>query len=136
MYPSDKTFVRDCRCVKDDHQGKHNLRGFTTRHKPPASLKNRMATLQVTGYSLKKCALKSLWSSGTECYVQLKLRSTCKRVMERGTWEKTARDPKHTTSHLSNTVEVVLLWLKHLWLPLELAHLCSLMMPLLTAGAG
>ncbi len=70
-----------CMCVKSTikrrlHQSEY--RGFTTRCKPLVSLKNRKARLEFA-----KRHLKSLHSSGTTSYGQMRPRSTCTRVMGR-----------------------------------------------------
>ncbi len=70
-----------CMCVKVNNQEKTHqseYRGFTTRCKPLVSLKNRKARLEFA-----KRHLKSLHSSGTTSYGQMRPRSTCTRVMGR-----------------------------------------------------
>ncbi len=108
------------------HQSEY--RGFTTRCKPLVSLKNRKARLEFA-----KRHLKSLHSSGTTSYGQMRPRSTCTRVMGREEYGEGKEllmilsIPPHQWSMM-----VVVSWRGHVWLPVELILLYLLMMWLLT----
>ncbi len=112
------------------HQSEY--RGFTTRCKPLVSLKNRKARLEFA-----KRHLKSLHSSGTTSYGQMRPRSTCTRVMGREEYGEGKEllmilsIPPHQWSMV-----VVVSWRGHVWLPVELVLLYLLMMWLLTKAAG
>ena len=108
------------------HQSEY--RGFTTRCKPLVSLNNRKTRLEFAKQHLKKPL--QFWNKPYP-------RSTCTRMMGREEYGEgkellmIQNIPPHQWSMV-----VVVSWLGHVWLPMELVPLYLLMMWLLTKAAG
>lgn len=97
------------------------LRGFSTRCKTLLSLRNKRPGCTSQKHTVQKETIRIQED-------MIGLRSASIKVMARRKWSKKKQQlmTQSTTPHLSNRV-VALLWLKHVWLPVELTRWYLLM---------